>query len=50
MTIDQLKDEFKKPFFIKDDFVIDLLIATVISTHYIHHDPIWLMIVGAPSS
>lgn len=50
MTIDQLKDEFKKLFFIKDDFVIDLLIATVISTHYIHHDPIWLMIVGAPSS
>jgi hypothetical protein len=48
ITIQDIKNEYKKTFYLEDDFVIDLLIATVIST-YLKCDNIWTLIVG-PSS
>lgn len=47
-TIQDIKNEYKKVFYIEDDFVIDLLTATVIST-YLKCDNIWTLVVG-PSS
>ena len=48
MTIDELKTEYKKVFYLEDDGVLDIIISTVIST-FIKRDPVWLLIVGASS-
>jgi hypothetical protein len=49
ITIQDIKNEYKKTFYLEDDFVIDLLMATVLST-YLKCDNIWTLIVGGPSS
>jgi hypothetical protein len=48
MTFQELKEEYKKVFYLEDDGVLDVAFATVLST-YINGDPIWTMIVGASS-
>jgi hypothetical protein len=48
-TIQDIKNEYRKIFYLEDDFVIDLLVATVIST-YLPCDNIWTLIVGGSSS
>lgn len=48
MTIQELKREYKKVFYLEDDGVIDILMATVIST-FLKRDSVWLLIVGASS-
>jgi hypothetical protein len=50
MNLKQVKEEYKKVFYLedKDDGVLDVAIATVLST-YMGGDPIWTTIVG-PSS
>ena len=47
-SFQELKNEYKKVFFLEDGGCIDLAVATVLST-YMKGDPIWTMIVG-PSS
>jgi hypothetical protein len=48
MTIEELKKEYKKIFYLPDDGVLDVTISSVLST-YLKRDPVWLLIVG-PSS
>jgi hypothetical protein len=48
MTIQELKREYKKVFYLEDDGVLDILVATVIST-FMKREAVWLLIVGASS-
>lgn len=49
MTLQEVKQEYKNVFLIEDDTIIEVIIAICIATR-MKTDPIWLMIVGAPSS
>lgn len=48
-TLQEVKDLYKSVFYLEDDMIIDVVLATCISTR-LAGDPIWLLIVGAPSS
>lgn len=48
MTLTEIKDYYKEVFFIENDTILDLLCAIAISV-YTKSDPIWLLIIGAPS-
>ena len=50
MRIENIKEAYKKIFYIEDDFSIDLTAAVVASTLLLKSDPIWVIIIGAPSS
>jgi len=49
MTVDDLKAEVSRLLCLEDDSIVDLLCICYVS-HFIEGDPVWLMIVGAPSS
>lgn len=49
MKLAQLKDEFSKYIVLRDPWVLDMIIGTVIGNSLIERDPIWTMVV-APSS
>jgi hypothetical protein len=49
MKLSQIKKEFEKYIVIKDPWVIDIVLATLIGNALIDRDPIWTMLV-APSS
>lgn len=48
-TIELLEEEFKKVLLLKDEGVVRMLIGTVIASR-MNLDPLWLMLVAAPSS
>ena len=50
MRIENIKEAYKKIFYIEDDFSLDLTAAVVASTLLLKSDPIWVIIIGAPSS
>ena len=50
MKISDIKTEYKKIFYIEDDFSLDLAAAVVASTLLLKSDAIWVIIIGAPSS
>jgi hypothetical protein len=49
MNLTDTKKVYLKLFKLNDDLVLDLVIATVVATKF-KTDPIWLMIIGGPSS
>lgn len=49
MTLDEVKKAYTDVFVLPDDRVLDLVFATMINM-YVKTDPLWLLIVGAPSS
>lgn len=49
MTLTELKEIFERYIVLKDKYILDLIMATVISNLLLDDDPVWLQIV-APSS
>lgn len=49
ITLADVKNAYKEIFLIEDDTIIEVILAICIATR-MKTDPIWLMIVGAPSS
>lgn len=47
-TVKQLEDEFKKVLLIEDDYVIKMLMASVIANR-MNTDPVWVFLVAGPS-
>ena len=48
LTAQDVKNAYREVFYLEDDSVLDLLMATVIAT-YMKSNSIWLLIVGPPS-
>lgn len=49
MKIEQIKTEFEQYIVIKDRWILDVVLGTLIGNAFIHRDPLWTMIT-APSS
>lgn len=49
MNLAEVKKTYTDTFKLEDDLVLDLIIAVVVATHF-KTDPIWLCIIGGPSS
>jgi DNA-binding transcriptional ArsR family regulator len=49
MKLSQIKNEWQKYIVIKDKYILDIILATLIGNSLVDRDPIWTMIV-APSS
>jgi hypothetical protein len=49
ITVDKIREQYLKTFYIEDPTIIDLALAVVVGVK-IKGDPIWLMIIGASSS
>jgi len=49
MKLQDIKNEFSKYLVIKDEWAIDMVIATLIGNLVLKEDPVWLMIVGISS-
>jgi hypothetical protein len=49
ITLQEVKKAYKDVFLIEDDTIIEVILAICVATR-MKTDPIWLMIVGAPSS
>lgn len=50
MTLDKLKSEIQKHQYIEDTDIIDIALASVISTRLGLGDPVWLVLIGPSSS
>lgn len=49
MTLQEVKQIYKDVFYLEEDLILDIIIATTIATK-LKGDPIWLLIVGSSSS
>lgn len=49
MNLQELKNLYKSVFYIEEDMILDVIVATAIATK-MPGDPIWVQIIGGPSS
>lgn len=49
MKLADIKEEFAKYVILKDPWIIDVILGTVIGNRIIERDPIWTMVIGASS-
>lgn len=49
ISLDEIKEVFKRWLLLKDDNLIDVVLATVLVNYFLDHDPLWLLIVSASS-
>lgn len=49
MTLPELKELYKSVYYVEEDMIIDVIVATAIAT-ILSSDPVWLLIIGGPSS
>ena len=49
MTLDDIKKEVRKSYYMEDDSLIDVAIACIIANRLQLGDPVWLIIIGASS-
>jgi len=49
MNLREIKQLYKSVFYIEEDMIIDVIVATAIATK-LPGDPVWLLLIGGPSS
>lgn len=49
MTLANIKTEFEKYMVLRDKYIIEMLMATIIGNTILPRDPVWLLIVGVSS-